>query len=77
MQVIIKKKLTIEEHMVEQAKMVEQADLAHKIHKESFRPWMHGYPVKVWYDEEGTLCVKYESGKWWHYNLDKEEPEWW
>lgn len=30
--------------------------------------------VEVWRDKTGILCVKYDNGKWYHYN---EKMEWW
>lgn len=33
-----------------------------------------GKTTEVWKDEIGILCVKYENGKWYHYN---EKMEWW
>ena len=43
-------------------------------HKAASDGWEHGEPVKAWWDASGTLCIEYESGKWWHYNAN---GEWW
>ncbi len=54
------------------------AELAMKKHKAVVSNWREGRIKKVWQDEDGNLCVEYNSGHWWHYrNLDKPVPEWW
>lgn len=30
---------------------------------------------KIWHDEDGNLCVRYQGGMWWHYNVSTSE--WW
>lgn len=56
----------------------ELANLAYKRHKFFVENWTEGEPVKAWTDEDGNLCVQYESGKWWHYkDLDLPFPTWW
>lgn len=27
---------------------------------------------KTWIDENGNTCIMYQSGKWWHYNVDQK-----
>lgn len=46
-------------------------------HKKAFENWQEGKVVDVWHDEKGVLCIKYESGNWWHYKLNNNEVEWW
>lgn len=45
-----------------------------KKHRETIENWTDGTPVRSWVDEDGNLCVEYESGRWWHYN---KMGEWW
>lgn len=46
-------------------------------HKNAFENWNEGAVFKTWV-EDGVLCIKYESGKWWHYRKDeKGNIEWW
>lgn len=46
-------------------------------HKEAFENWKEGVIADVWRDEEGNLCIRYESGKWWHYRRNADGVEWW
>lgn len=54
-------------------------------HKKAFEQWNEGEIVEYWEEDEGVMCVKYESGKWWHYRNNNKistetgEPclEWW
>mgnify|MGYP004732800117 CR=1 FL=1 len=46
-------------------------------HKSACEDWQEGEPVKAWKDEDGFVCVKYESGNWWHYNETRSGLEWW
>lgn len=36
--------------------------------------WKEGKAVEV-FEDEGVPCVKYESGNWWHYDI--ERGRWW
>lgn len=45
----------------------EQVMRAFIFHKSTFENWQEGNPVDYWRDDEGNLCITYESGKWWHY----------
>ena len=42
-------------------------------------PWEFGEPETVWIDEDSVaLCIKYTSGKWFHYRLTPDGcAEWW
>lgn len=58
-----------------QAAAVKQA---YQKHKHCCENWREGKPKKVWRDEDGCLCIQYESGKWWHYRQrDDGNLEWW
>lgn len=47
-------------------------------HKEAIEEWQEGAMTDVWRDEQGILCIKYESGKWWRYRSSKGGfVEWW
>lgn len=46
-------------------------------HRNAFEEWTDGEPVETWTDENGILCIKYKSGKWWHYREKKGSIEWW
>lgn len=47
-------------------------------HKSVYDTWEEGEIINVWKDENGTLCIRYESGKWWHYReRSYGEVEWW
>ena len=46
-------------------------------HKKAFTNWSEGAILKHWHDENNNLCVKYESGNWWHYRINKHVLEWW
>ena len=46
-------------------------------HRNAFEIWSEGEVAKTWIENE-VLCIKYESGKWWHYRKDeKGNIEWW
>ncbi len=36
--------------------------------------WTYGKPIAV-FQSDGYPCVRYETGAWWHYDLDSET--WW
>lgn len=48
-------------------------------HKKAFEAWTEGNIVKCWEEENGAICVRYESGKFWHYkhNVVSGALEWW
>ena len=65
-------------NFLEKQLMNAQAMLAYQKHRKACSEWNEGYVSEYWRDEEGILCVKYESGNWWHYkNIDLPFPEWW
>lgn len=44
----------------------------YNFHRSQFDTWEHGEIKKTWIDENGNTCIMYQSGKWWHYNVDKK-----
>lgn len=44
----------------------------YNFHRSLFDTWEHGEIKKTWIDENGNVCIMYQSGKWWHYNVDKK-----
>lgn len=46
-------------------------------HKKAFTKWNEGNILKSWYDDNNIFCIQYESGRWWHYKLNKDVLEWW
>lgn len=45
-----------------------------KLHHNVYREWREGRLVEVFF-KDGFPCVKYESGKWWHYDVKRQC--WW
>lgn len=39
-------------------------------HQSLFEQWEHGEIAETWRDAAGILCIRYQSGKWWHYATD-------
>ena len=49
-----------------------------KVHRQAMEYWREGSPVKIWKDRNEVLCIKYESGRWWHYRkAESGKIEWW
>lgn len=44
----------------------------YNFHRSLFDNWEYGEIKKVWTDAAGNTCIKYSSGKWWHYNVDSK-----
>lgn len=42
-----------------------------------YHGWSYGHPVRGWYDKDGNLCVKYESGDVFHYEWSDGELKYW
>lgn len=62
----------------EEQKMNElSAQECYEYHKSAFGTWKEGNIKDVWLDNDGTLCVRYESGKWWHYKKNNTNIEYW
>lgn len=41
-------------------------------HKKAVEKWHEGAITEFWKDIQGNLCIKYESGKWWHYRTSED-----
>lgn len=65
----------------------ENRQLCYETHKKAFGEWLEGKPIS-YKEENGIMCVKYESGKSWHYRRVAKESieteyyfqpclEWW
>ena len=47
-------------------------------HKSIFESWTHGDIAETWTDDAGNTCIRYESGRWWHYKTTRNgEIEFW
>lgn len=46
-------------------------------HKAVFEHWNYGSIDEIWTDENGILCIRYTSGKWWHYAIEDNSVIWW
>lgn len=46
-------------------------------HMAACENWRDGAPVDSWIDADGYYCIRYESGKWWHYSDANGRLEWW
>lgn len=54
-----------------------QAMQAYLKHRQVCESWDEGFIAEYW-QEDGCLCVRYESGKWWHYkDIDSSEFTYW
>lgn len=62
----------------EERQQAEAAERAWLIHKSQCEKWQEGRPKETWEDNSGCLCVRYESGRWWHYRQNGSGGlEWW
>lgn len=63
-----------------QTEIVKNVLICIKAHMKAFEKWEEGRPVEYW-EEDGVLCIRYESGKWWHYKINmsmgEAYVEWW
>lgn len=52
---------------------------AYTAHRAAFADgWTEGSITETWMDEDHHLCVRYQSGRWWHYDIDKSGNwMWW
>lgn len=64
--------------MAENMTREEMIDRAYREHKEAFENWEEGKPVDSWEEDGCDICIRYESGKFWHYkDLDLPFITWW
>lgn len=52
------------------------SDYVMKHHMKSIENWREGSIKEVW-EESDSICVRYESGNWWHYKIDGSNVVWW
>ena len=57
-------------------KYAEEVTKAYQTHSKMYENWPYGEPVKSWKDKDGNLCIKYESGTWFHYKTTGR-IQWW
>ena len=51
---------------------------AYVAHRKAFDTWENGNIDKVWMDDNKNICIKYTSGKWWHYSVSQSgDWMWW
>lgn len=51
---------------------------AYTTHRAAYGKWNNGEIDKSWTDENNVLCIRYTSGKWWHYDKNKDgDWIWW
>lgn len=74
MDAVVEAARTPEEYKLVRDAMEGMARMYTQKHAAACEQWHEGEPTKVWHDDDGNLCVEYESGRWWHYN---ERGEWW
>jgi hypothetical protein len=74
MYTVIRGTKTIDEFKAVRAAMEQAAAERSAQHRAACEDWTHGEPEKVWKDGDGTLCIEYEDGAWWHYG---DNGEWW
>lgn len=46
-------------------------------HKRARQKWEEGDIQETWIDDKGNICIKYESGNWWHYRNNNGTIVWW
>lgn len=49
----------------------------YRAHKGAYEEWPYGNLLESWNDENGDLCIRYETGAWWHYKRIGEQIIWW
>lgn len=57
--------------------IMEFANRCFQAHKAAFEQWEHGDIKEIEKGEGGVVCIKYNSGTWWHYAEKKEQIIWW
>lgn len=79
MDTIVKIKRIPDDYEIEKTMMKQNATALYNMHKKGCEQWEFGEPETVWIDEDSVaLCIKYTSGKWFHYRLTPDGcAEWW
>lgn len=55
----------------------ELIERAYQCHCSSKEEWQEGQPVESWIDANGDICIRYESGEYWHYKPMVDGFMWW
>lgn len=74
MTTVIKGTRTIEEYKQQKSFLEERAAECAAAHRAAVEAWQDGSIQRVWQDSDNNICIRYESGNWWHYNAN---GEWW
>ena len=79
MDTIVKIKHIPDDYEIEKTMMKQNATAFYNMHKKGCEQWEFGEPETVWIDEDSVaLCIKYTSGKRFHYRLTPDGcAEWW
>lgn len=43
---------------------------AYQAHRSACETWENGYINEIWLDDNKNICIRYDNGKWWHYNTN-------
>lgn len=46
-------------------------------HEQAYTVWPHGDVAEHWTDDNGTLCIRYADGQWYHYATEDNTIVWW
>lgn len=57
--------------------MEQFAEKCYAAHKAAFEHWGYGGIEEIWTDGDGILCIRYTSGRWWHYAIEDGSVIWW
>ena len=49
----------------------------YEFHRSIFERWEYGGIAESWTDEQGNLCIRYDSGIWFHYRRNGGELNLW
>ncbi|MCI8339205.1 MAG: hypothetical protein HFH62_11100 [Lachnospiraceae bacterium] len=58
-------------------RMEQFAMRCYEAHRMAFECWNYGGIDKAWADGDGILCIRYDSGDWWHYAVEDGLVVWW
>lgn len=47
------------------------------VHINDAESWDKGGIKGVWQETDGTVCISYENGQWFHYKEEKGRIIWW
>lgn len=65
--------------MSKMKELKERAEHYAEEHKKAFESWTHGEIVDAWLHKgnEKVVCVRYEDGRYWHYEETQDGLKWW